>query len=233
MQETRGRWCDLGLRVVVWCAAGWRAGCGWLGTRDGWRDVWDLCAPCGQGEPDVQQLWRSEMLARVAFTVPTIVTPVVFQLQAAKRLLVTPFIRLEQTGLLLDPSRWQGQAMDIGSTHPHAPEPRPCCPDVVVHLPAWSQAVALVGTADGHDHLPLDHVTKIGQRVERCERGCPVTVAAGEVRGKPVDLLQARLEARRVALALCVPCTIGGRSHQAHLRLRLQGQPVAGPTNAP
>src|SRR5262245_34367778 len=99
-------------------------------------------------------------------------TPLAAEPAAAELVLVVALARLEAENFLALAAGRERCAIDVGGAGPDATKTGPRRPHVVVHFPARSQAVGLVGRTDRGDDLPTHGVAKIGQAVERPERLC-------------------------------------------------------------
>src|SRR5207249_135861 len=124
-----------------------------------------------------------EVLAGVAAAVGLVAGALPTQAQSAERVLVAAAAGLEAARLLVAPARGEGRAGDVGGAGPDAAPAGTRGADVVVHLPAWSQAVALVGPADRLDDLAPHGVAEIGQAVERLQRARHCAEAPGDLGG--------------------------------------------------
>ena len=146
----------------------------------------------------------------------------------AEAILVEAPARLEPSGLLEAPPAGHGMTEDVGAGDEHAREPGSGRPDVVVHLPARSEPVGLVGCADLLNHVPSHCVAEVGQAVERFEGPVTGAEAAADLVGRLDDIFE-----RPAGLGkelLLVPGAVGRGPGQADAGLvegpLEQGQPL-------
>src|SRR5262245_10240881 len=107
------------------------------------------------------------MLAFIAQTMSLVIAPLPAQAHSAKLVLIPMFIGLETPRLFITPSRGGGRPVNKRATSPYPSKPGARRPDVVIHLPARSQTVALIDGAHGFNHFPFYRIAEIGKAVER------------------------------------------------------------------
>jgi hypothetical protein len=113
----------------------------------------------------------------------------------------------------------KGWAMYIRAAGPDAAEASAGGTDVVVHLPAGTEAVLFVGGSEGVDHLAANGVTEVGETVEWFEVAESSAETLSHCLRDTIDLDQRRASCvRRDALlceALLVPAMVGGGSGES------------------
>src|SRR5262249_6943781 len=143
-------------------------------AADEWqcRDLyWRLNRLAVEWDLDVDQIARREMLACIAATVRLVdsANALAAQAEPAEFVLVAALAGVEVGGLVALPAPCGSTSEDVRRGRPHPTEPCTLGPNRVVHLPARTKRIALVGRANCLHHVPTNRVTKVRQRVERLE----------------------------------------------------------------
>src|SRR5260370_10624723 len=140
---------------------------------------------------------------------------------ATEFVLVTPFAGFEEPGFVAEAKDGKGRTMHVSRGGPHTAPARAGCADIIIHLPARSEAVTLVSEADGFDHLATHAIAEIGETVERLQCPHPRTCAVN--RGDSCSGSVVRNSLRRREDALFVPGPVCGGTGQTVAWLGGQG----------
>jgi hypothetical protein len=107
----------------------------------------------------------------------------VFELQATKLALIKAPVLFYKTPFFSSTPCSEERAMDVSPTYPNTLETSPCRPDVVIHLPTWTESILFIAATDSLYHLPLHHITKITQAIQWLQGVIHAAVAVGHLRG--------------------------------------------------
>ena len=159
----------------------------------------------GQRPLDGDEARRGEVLADLAPAVRLVVAGLAREPQAAEAVLVEPAGPVDP-GLGRPPASRRRVPEGVGTPDPHPEEPGPGRPDVVVHLPARTEAVRLVGRADRLDDGTGHGQAEVGQAVQGLERAHGRSEASAGQGPRPGDVGRGGRGKHR----LLVPRAVGG-----------------------
>src|SRR5262249_12771204 len=120
------------------------------------------CRRLGKWPVNLNQIRRSKIPAFVSAAMRAVIMFFATQARTAEFVLIEPFTHFKTTGLFLPAPRGERRAPNVGSTSPHAPPTRACCTNVVIHLPAGAEVIALICRTDSFDHFAPNGITKVG-----------------------------------------------------------------------
>ena len=115
---------------------------------------------------NLDQAGRGEVFADIAFAVRFVGGGFAAETECAKLVLIAMAAGVEEPRFVCGAAAAKGWAMYIRAAGPDAAEASAGGTDVVVHLPAGTEAVLFVGGSEGVDHFAANGVTEVGETVE-------------------------------------------------------------------
>jgi hypothetical protein len=168
---------------------------------------------------DLDQAGRGEVFADIAFAVRFVGGSFATEAEGTKLVLIAMAAGVEEPRFVCGAAAAKGWAMYIRAAGPDRTEAGTRGTDVVVHLPAGTEAVLFVGGPEGVDHFAANGVTEVGEAVEWFEvaEGSAETLSYSLRDTIDLDQRRANRVSRDALLceALLVPAMVGGGSHQS------------------